>query len=41
LDPDGPWKSIGIFLRKKGGEYTGIEINDKNNECDNNVAVKP
>ena len=40
LDPDGPWKSIGIFLRKKGGEYTGIEINDKNNECDNNVDVK-
>ena len=40
LDPNGPWKSIGVFLRKKGDEYTGMNINDKNNTVDNNVDVK-
>lgn len=40
LDPNGPWKSIGVFLRKKGGEYTGMNINDKNDTVDNNVDVK-
>jgi len=26
LDPKGPWRALGKFLRKKGEEYTGIEI---------------
>lgn len=26
LDPDGPWKALGTFLRKKGEDYTGIKI---------------
>lgn len=32
LDPDGPWRLIGKFLKKKGEDYTGINIdldNDK------------
>jgi len=41
LDPDGPWKSLGKFLRKKGGEYTGIETNDNNDTGDNEMADKP
>ena len=40
LDPNGPWKSIGVFLRKKGEEYTGMNTNDKNDTVDNNVDVK-
>ena len=40
LDPNGPWKSIGVFLRKKGDEYTGMNTNDKNDTVDNNVDVK-
>lgn len=40
LDPNGPWKSIGVFLRKKGDEYTGMNTNDKNDTADNNVDVK-
>ena len=37
LDPDGPWKSLGRFLKKKGGEYTGINIQN-DDKGDNNVA---
>lgn len=40
LDSNGPWKSIGVFLRKKGGEYTGMNINNENDTVDNNVDVK-
>lgn len=29
LDPDGPWKALGKFLRKKGEDYVGIEIDLK------------
>ena len=32
LNPDGPWKALGKFLKKKGEEYTGTEI-DLNDEC--------
>lgn len=32
LDPDGPWKVLGKFLRKKGEEYTGIDIKDLDND---------
>lgn len=37
IDPNGPWRALGIFLKKKGGEYTKIETN----ECDNNMDIKP
>lgn len=26
LNPKGPWKVLGAFLKKKGEEYTGIEL---------------
>ena len=26
LNPDGPWKSLGRFLKKKGEDYVGIEM---------------
>lgn len=26
LNPDGPWKILGSFLKKKGEDFTGIEI---------------
>lgn len=32
LDPDGPWRLVGKFLKKKGEEYTGIDIDLKDNE---------
>uniref|UniRef100_A0AAU8B7E1 Holin protein n=1 Tax=Dulem virus 42 TaxID=3145760 RepID=A0AAU8B7E1_9CAUD len=39
LDPEGPWKVLGSFLKKKGQDYTGVEINlDKNGKVD---SVKP
>ena len=42
LDPKGPWKALGKFLKKKGEDYTGIEIdldNEHNNDAD--VAKEP
>lgn len=32
LNPDGPWKALGKFLKKKGEDYIGteIELNDGN-----------
>lgn len=42
LDPEGPWRILSQFLRKKGEDYTGIEIqfeNDTNKDI--TVAVKP
>lgn len=27
LNPDGPWKSLSKFLKNKGEQYTGIEVN--------------
>lgn len=35
LNPDGPWKSLGRFLKKKGEDYVGIEIDLKNKSDDN------
>lgn len=39
LHPDGPWKALGKFLKKKGEDYIGTEIdlndgNDNNSELD-------
>lgn len=35
VDPTGPWKVLGAFLKKKGEDYTGVELNfDKNEHND-------
>lgn len=31
INPEGPWRALGTFLKKKGQDYTGIEI-DMNND---------
>jgi len=42
LDPKGPWKLLGKFLRKKGEDYTGIYLNfDDDNTNDTPVAEEP
>lgn len=46
LNPDGPWKALGKFLKKKGEDYTGIEINlttnnDEHNNSDHKVDHQP
>lgn len=38
LDPKGPWRLLGKFLRKKGEDYTGIELNF-NDEHTNDATV--
>ena len=39
LDPKGPWRMLGKFLRKKGEDYTGIELNFEDEHTgDPNVA---
>lgn len=42
LNPDGPWKALGKFLKKKGEEYIGteIELNDdtKNDTVDSSKS---
>jgi len=42
LDPDGPWRILGKFLKKKGEDYTGIELdfNDDKHKDDNPVVDK-
>lgn len=35
LNPDGPWKALSKFLKKKGEDYTGVEL-----ELDNDGNVK-
>lgn len=34
LYPHGPWKLIGAFLKKKGEDYTGMDINLKDGNTD-------
>ena len=37
LNPNGPWRALGAFLKKKGEDYIGTEIeleNDKNDSID-------
>lgn len=46
LNPKGPWKALGKFLRKKGEDYIGTEIdlndaNTNNTELDSNALEKP
>lgn len=38
LNPDGPWKALGKFLKKKGEDYIGTEI-EINDEHTNNSKV--
>ena len=39
LNPDGPWKALSKFLKKKGEDYVGIEI-DLNNDSDSKLEDK-
>ena len=46
LNPEGPWKALGKFLKKKGEDYIGTEIdlNDDgttDNKMDSNESEKP
>lgn len=36
LNPNGPWRALSKFLKKKGEAYTGIEIELKEHGNDNN-----
>ena len=38
LNPDGPWKALGKFLKKKGEDYIGTEI-DLNDDDTNNSKL--
>ena len=40
LDPKGPWRMLGKFLRKKGEDYTGIELNFENEHTDGADVAK-
>lgn len=37
LDPNGPWRALGKFLKKKGEDYTGITL-DNNEHSDNQTG---
>lgn len=40
LNPDGPWRTLSKFLKHKGEEYTGIELDlNKNSDGNNNSMV--
>lgn len=43
IDPKGPWRVLGRFLKKKGEDYTGINLDfdDDEHTDDNNVADEP
>lgn len=40
LNPEGPWRALGKFLKKKGEDYIGMEIdlNDKSDDKDDNES---
>ena len=40
LDPDGPWKALGKFLKKKGEDYIGtnIDLSDENTNNTKDVS---
>ena len=40
LDPKGPWRLLGKFLRKKGEDYTGIELNFENEYTDGTTVAE-
>lgn len=39
LYPHGPWKMIGAFLKKKGEDYIGVDINVNNEHTDDNKVA--
>lgn len=39
LNPDGPWKALGKFLKKKGEDYIGTEIELNNDDTNNSKVV--
>lgn len=39
LNPEGPWKALSKFLKKKGEDYIGTELNLKSNDDSNNPEV--
>lgn len=41
VDPNGPWRIIGKFLKKKGEDYTGIELDEDEHTDDHTVGHKP
>ena len=38
LNPDGPWRALGKFLKKKGEDYIGTEI-EVNDDDTNNITM--
>ena len=36
LNPDGPWKALGKFLKKKGEDYIGTDIELNDDDTNNN-----
>ena len=40
IDPKGPWRVLGKFLKKKGEDYTGIELDFDNEHTDDTSAPK-
>ena len=41
VDPNGPWRMLGKFLKKKGEDYTGIELDENEHTDDIPVDHKP
>lgn len=41
VDPNGPWRMLGKFLRKKGEDYTGIELDEEKHEHTDDRKVAP
>lgn len=41
VDPNGPWRMLGKFLKKKGEDYTGIELDEHEHTDDHPVDPKP
>lgn len=39
LNPDGPWRSLGRFLKKKGEDYIGFEIDLKDEKNGNDIKI--
>ena len=40
LNPNGPWRLLGKFLKKKGEDYTGIDLELKQNDGDSQLDNK-
>ena len=40
LDPKGPWKILGKFLKKKGEDYTGVELDFDDEHTDDTTVDK-